>query len=222
MRISARPLSLRGSLTGQAKLKGRMIRLRSLPRLVLRLKVLPPITGVDPEPKLQGPPAVTRDWYSLRHTLKYVSHSSRVHFRSPGFRAPPQQFPFCSSPFTFCMDRISNSNWPEAPHTCRRGRAISTGESFLPDDSLPAHPEEPSTPSENNFAKLGARTQRDSRAENARMREKSDDCPGRPRAERTRPLPSLEDTFRRPGSPQPRCSLSSAGAEPGSSATEGS
>lgn len=82
--------------------------------------MLPPITGVDPEPKLQGPPAVTRDWYSLRHTLKYVSHSSRVHFRSPGFRAPPQQFPFCSSPFTFCMDRISNSNWPEAPHTLAR------------------------------------------------------------------------------------------------------
>ena len=80
------------------------------------------MTGVEPEPKLQGPPAVTRDWYSLRHTLKYVSHSSWEHLRSPGFRTPPQQFPFCSSPFTFCMDRISNSNWPEAPHTCRRGR----------------------------------------------------------------------------------------------------
>lgn len=42
------------------------------------------MTGVDPEPKLHGPPAVTRDWYSLRHTLKYVSHSSREHLRSPG------------------------------------------------------------------------------------------------------------------------------------------
>lgn len=49
------------SLTGQAKLKGSTMRLRSLPRLALRLKVLPPMTGVDPEPKLQGPPAVTRD-----------------------------------------------------------------------------------------------------------------------------------------------------------------
>ena len=66
------------------------MRLRPLPRLALRSKVLPPMTGVDPEPKLHGPPAVTRDWYSLRHTLKYVSHSSREHLRSPGFREPPQ------------------------------------------------------------------------------------------------------------------------------------
>lgn len=147
------------------------MRLRSLPRLALRLKVLPPMTGVDPEPKLQGPPAVTRDWYSLRHTLKYVSHSSREHLRSPGFRAPPQQFPFCSSPFTFCMERISNSNWPEAPHTCRReregGRSAQGKVVFFgggSGDSVPARPDKPLAPSEINFTKLGARTQRDSRA----------------------------------------------------------
>lgn len=44
-------------------------------------------------------------------------------------------------------------------------------------DSLPARPDEPSAPSENNFAKLSARTRRDSRTKNARVQEKSDDCP---------------------------------------------
>lgn len=38
------------------------MRLRPL-RDWLRSKVLPPMTGVDPEPELHGPPAVTRDFY---------------------------------------------------------------------------------------------------------------------------------------------------------------
>jgi len=48
-------------LTGQAKLKGITIRFFSLFRLYFKLKVFPPMTGVDLDPKLQGPPAVTRD-----------------------------------------------------------------------------------------------------------------------------------------------------------------
>lgn len=58
------------ALTGQAKLKGITIRFFSLFRLYFKLKVFPPMTGVDLDPKLQGPPAVTRDWYSFRQTLK--------------------------------------------------------------------------------------------------------------------------------------------------------
>lgn len=48
-------------LTGQAKLKGRTIRFLSLVRVYFKWKVFPPSTGVEPAPKLQGPPAETRD-----------------------------------------------------------------------------------------------------------------------------------------------------------------
>lgn len=43
-----------------------------------------------------------------------------MHFLSAGFRVPSQQFPFCNSPLTFCMDKISNSNWPDVSVTLTR------------------------------------------------------------------------------------------------------
>ena len=105
-------------LTGQAKLKGKTIRDLSFLTELLKEKVFPPRTGVDPVPKLQGPAAETLDWYSFRQTLKNVSHSSRVHFRSPVFRAPSQHRPLSNSPFTLCMDKICNSNCPVPWDTC--------------------------------------------------------------------------------------------------------
>lgn len=96
------------------------------------------------------------------------------------------------------------------------------GKSFLQGDSLPARPNESSAPSENNFAKLGARTQHDARAENARVREKSDDCPRGVIAERTRPLPRLEDTFRRPKAPLAQVQPSGGRSTVRNRATEGS
>jgi len=104
-------------LTGHAKLKGKTILDFSL-LVPLVENLFPPRTGVDPVPKLQVPAAETRDWYSFRQTLKYVSHSSRVHLRSDGFLAPPQHEPFCSSPFAFCIDTISSSKCPDASDTC--------------------------------------------------------------------------------------------------------
>lgn len=104
-------------LTGHAKLKGKTILDFSL-CVPLVENLFPPRTGVVPVPKLQAPAAETRDWYSFRQTLKYVSHSSRVHLRSAGFLAPPQHEPFCSSPFAFCIDTISSSKCPDASDTC--------------------------------------------------------------------------------------------------------
>lgn len=81
----------------------------------------PPITGVDPLPKLHGPPGVTLDWYSLRHRRKYVSHSSRVHLLlSAVFRVPSQHEPLCSSPLMFLTDSTRNSKWPDASHNWER------------------------------------------------------------------------------------------------------
>lgn len=105
-------------LTGQAKLKGKTILDLSFLTELLKEKVFPPRTGVDPIPKLQGPAAETRDWYSFRQTLKNVSHSSRVHFLSAVFRVPSQHMPLSSSPFTLCIDKICNSNCPDPSDTC--------------------------------------------------------------------------------------------------------
>lgn len=102
-------------LTGQAKLKGKTILDLSF---LLKEKVFPPRTGVDPIPKLQGPAAETLDWYSFRQTLKKVSHSSRVHFLSAALRVPSQHEPLSSSPFTLCIDKICNSNCPDPSVTC--------------------------------------------------------------------------------------------------------
>lgn len=107
-------------LTGQAKLKGKIILDLSFLTELLKEKVFPPRTGVDPIPKLQGPAAETLDWYSFRQTLKNVSHSSRVHFLSAVFRVPSQHTPFSSSPFTLCIDKICNSNCPDPSDTCWR------------------------------------------------------------------------------------------------------
>lgn len=107
-------------LTGQAKLKGKVILDLSFLTELFKENVFPPRTGVDPIPKLQGPAAETLDWYSFRQTLKNVSHSSRVHFRSTVFRAPSQHMPFNSSPFTLCIDKICSSNCPEPSDTCGR------------------------------------------------------------------------------------------------------
>lgn len=107
-------------LTGQAKLKGKVILDLSFLTEVFKENVFPPRTGVDPIPKLQGPAAETLDWYSFRQTLKNVSHSSRVHFRSAVFRAPSQHMPFSSSPFTLCIDKICSSNCPDPSDTCGR------------------------------------------------------------------------------------------------------
>lgn len=105
-------------LTGQAKLKGKTIRDLSFLTELLKEKVFPPRTGVDPIPKLQGPAAETLDWYSFRQTLKNVSHSSRVHFLSAVVREPSQHMPLNSSPFTLCIDKICNSNCPDPSDTC--------------------------------------------------------------------------------------------------------
>lgn len=107
-------------LTGQAKEKGKTIKdsVMSFPTALLKENVFPPRTGVDPTPKLHGPAAETRDWYSFRHTLKNVSHSSRVHFLSAAFRVPSQHRPFCSSPLALCIDRIWISNLPVPSDTC--------------------------------------------------------------------------------------------------------
>lgn len=110
-------------LTGQAKLKGKIILDLSFLTELLKEKVFPPRTGVDPIPKLQGPAAETLDWYSFRQTLKNVSHSSRVHFLSAVFRAPSQHTPFSSSPFTLCIDKICNSNCPDPSDTCWRQKS---------------------------------------------------------------------------------------------------
>lgn len=111
---------VKSPLTGQAKEKGKTIKdsVRSFPSALLKENVFPPSTGVDPTPKLQGPATDTRDWYSFRHTLKNVSHSSRVHFLSAAFRVPSQHRPFCSSPLAFCSDRIWISNLPVPSDTC--------------------------------------------------------------------------------------------------------
>lgn len=105
-------------LTGQAKLKGKTILDLSFLTELLKEKVFPPRTGVDPIPKLQGPAAETLDWYSFRQTLKNVSHSSRVHFLSAVFRVSSQHTPFGNSPFTMCIDKICNSNCPDPSDTC--------------------------------------------------------------------------------------------------------
>lgn len=105
-------------LTGQAKLKGRTMRALSFSARFLDDTTFPPITGVDPLPKLHGPPGVTLDWYSLRHRRKYVSHSSRVHLLlSAVFRVPSQHEPLCSSPLMFLTDSTRNSKWPDASHS---------------------------------------------------------------------------------------------------------
>lgn len=108
-------------LTGQAKLKGKIILDLSLLTELFKENVFPPRTAVDPIPKLQGPAADTLDWYSFRQTLKKVSHSSRVHFLSPVFRAPSQHAPLSSSPLTLCIDKIWNSNCPDPSDTCWGG-----------------------------------------------------------------------------------------------------
>ncbi len=105
-------------LTGQAKLKGKTILDLSFLTELLKEKVFPPRTGVDPIPKLQGPAAETLDWYSFRQTLKNVSHSSRAHFLPAVFRVPSQHMPLSSSPFTLCIDKICNSNCPVPSDTC--------------------------------------------------------------------------------------------------------
>lgn len=109
-------------LTGQAKLKGKMILDLSLLAELFKENVFPPRTAVDPIPKLHGPAAETLDWYSFRQTLKKVSHSSRVHFLSKVFRAPSQHAPLSSSPLTLCIDKIWNSNCPDPSDTCWRRR----------------------------------------------------------------------------------------------------
>ena len=111
-------LSSRSDLTGQAKLNGKTILDLSFLAVLFKENVFPPNTGVDPAPKLHGPAADTLDWYSFRHTLKKVSHSSLVHFRSAVFRDPSQHWPFSNSPFRFCIDMICNSNCPDASDTC--------------------------------------------------------------------------------------------------------
>lgn len=127
-------------LTGQAKLNGSTMRALSFSARFLGETTFPPITGVDPLPKLQGPPGVTLDWYSLRHRRKYVSHSSRVHLLlSSAFLAPSQHEPLCSSPLTFLTDSTRNSKWPDASHSweqqreqrlLRAGKKTQTNPSF--------------------------------------------------------------------------------------------
>ena len=105
-------------LTGQAKRNGKTILdLSFLPEL-LKVNVFLPRTGVDPAPKLHGPPGNTRDWYSFRHTLKKVSHCSGLHFCPAALREPSQHWPFSSSPFWLCIDNICSSNCPDPSDTC--------------------------------------------------------------------------------------------------------
>lgn len=112
-------------LTGQAKLKDSTMRALSFSARLLADTTFPPITGVDPLPKLHGPPGVTLDWYSLRQRRKYVSHSSCVHLLlSSTFRVPSQQEPLCSSPLTFLTDSTRNSKWPDASHSWEREQEL--------------------------------------------------------------------------------------------------
>lgn len=120
-------LFLESPLTGQAKLKGKTILDLSFLTELLKEKVFPPRTGVDPIPKLQGPAAETLDWYSFRQTLKNVLHSSRVHFLSAPLRAPSQHTPLSSSPFALRIDKICNSNCPDPSDTCWRQKSECNG-----------------------------------------------------------------------------------------------
>lgn len=76
-------------------------------------KELPPRTGVDLLPNLQGPVVVRDAPYCLTQILKNVSQLSRhLSLLKYIVRLPSQHDPFLSNPATFCMATSCNSKDP--------------------------------------------------------------------------------------------------------------